>query len=141
MQTPKIVPFSDEHLDAAAADAWFRLSFGASSALAMRETEPQEPIDAGVQIRRSTPDDLESSARLDRSMSESMQPSPSFSSGELWTEEQYIDDWRDTWTDDQFVHFVAECDGQIVGHILLYHRPPDLRVPKGSIDLAGASTF
>jgi GNAT superfamily N-acetyltransferase len=39
------------------------------------------------------------------------------------------------------VHFVAELDGRAVGHILLYKRPHDLRVPKDSIDLAAASTF
>ena len=39
-----------------------------------------------------------------------------------------------------FRHFVAERDGQIVGHILLYRRPHDLRVPADSIDLAAAST-
>ena len=41
---------------------------------------------------------------------------------------------------DNHRHFVAERDGTIVGHILLYRRPPDLRVPEGSIDLADAST-
>lgn len=122
-------------------DAWFRLSFGGSAVLAMRETEAVRPVDAGVVIRRSTPDDLVASARLDRAMRDSMRPSPSFSESDDWTDDDYVDDWRDTWTDDRFVHFVAERDGRVVGHSLLYHRPHDLRVPKDSIDLAGASTF
>jgi GNAT superfamily N-acetyltransferase len=36
--------------------------------------------------------------------------------------------------------FVAERDGRIVGHTLLYRRPPDLRVPPDAIDLAQGST-
>jgi len=36
--------------------------------------------------------------------------------------------------------FVAERDGRTVGNFVLYHRPPDLRVPENSIDLAQAST-
>lgn len=38
-------------------------------------------------------------------------------------------------------HFVAERDGRVVGHSLLYKRPADLRVPKDSIDLANAATL
>jgi predicted N-acetyltransferase YhbS len=122
-------------------DAWFRLSFGASAALATRETEPLVPLDAGDQTRRGTPDDVVAAARLDLAMRDSMRPAPSFSDTEDWSEEQYVDDWRDTWTDDRYVHFVAERDGRVVGHSLLYRRPHDLRVPKDAIDLAGASTF
>jgi predicted N-acetyltransferase YhbS len=122
-------------------DAWFRLSFGASAVLAMRETEPLTPFDAGVEVRRSTPDDIVAAARLDRAMRDSMRPSPSFGQSDDWTDEDYVDDWRDTWTDERFVHFVAERDERIFGHALLYRRPHDLRVPKEAIDLAGASTF
>ena len=39
------------------------------------------------------------------------------------------------------MHFVAERDGVVVGHSLLYKRPADLRVPADSIDLANAATF
>ncbi len=131
------VPASDNAL----VDAWFRLSFGASGVLAARETGPAPPAEPSIEIRRSTPDDLEIAARLDRAMADSMRPSPSFSTRDLWDDAQYLDDWRDTWTDERFVHFVAERDGRVVGHSLLYHRPHDLRVPKDSIDLAGASTF
>lgn len=127
--------------DAALLDAWFRLSFGASAALATRETAPEEPFKAGVTIRPSTPDDLDVSARLDRELSEAMVPSPSFSSMRLQSEEEYLDDWRDTWDELHFTHFVAERDGVVVGHTLLYKRPADLRVPADSIDLANVATF
>jgi GNAT superfamily N-acetyltransferase len=127
--------------DAALIGTWFRLSFGASAALAIRETAGAEPFDAGVTIRPSTPDDLDVSARLDRELSESMVPSPSFSSMRLQSEEEYLDDWRDTWDERQFTHFLAERDGVVVGHTLLYKRPADLRVPADSIDLANVATF
>ena len=52
-----------------------------------------------------------------------------------------MEGWRGTWDEEQFVHFVAERDGEVVGHLLLYKRPQDLRVPRDSIDLAAASTF
>jgi GNAT superfamily N-acetyltransferase len=129
------VPISEPEL----LDAWFRLSFGASGALAMRETAPEEQFDAGVTIRPGTVSDLRAAAELDRAMTESMVPSPSFSASRVPAEEASENEWRATWNDEQFVHFVAERDGRVVGHILLYRRPPDLRVPANSIDLAAAS--
>ena len=127
--------------EVALVDAWFRLSFGASAVLAMRETAREEPFDAGVTIRPGTPDDLDVSARLDRELSQSMVPSPSFSSVRVQSDEEYLEDWRETWDDSTFVHFVAERDGAVVGQSLLYKRPADLRVPSDSIDLASAATF
>ena len=127
--------------DGALIDAWFRLSFGASGVLAMRETVPEPPAACAVTIRAGSPDDLELAARLDMAMSTSMKPSPSFSSLGSSTHEQLVEEWRDTWEEEEFVHFVAELDGRAVGHILLYKRPHDLRVPTDSIDLAAASTF
>ena len=91
-------------------------------------------------VRRATADDLDHAARLELAMSESMTPSPSFSGPMGQTLEEITDEWRGTWDDDQFVHFVAERDGRVVGHLLLYRRPADLRVPRDSIDLAQAST-
>jgi GNAT superfamily N-acetyltransferase len=127
--------------DTALVDAWFRLSFGASAVLATRETSPEPPIDAGVTIRPGAPDDLAASARLDRVLSDAMVPSPSFSNLRVQTEEEYVDDWRGTWDDPKYTHFVAERRGRIVGHTLLYRRPADLRVPADSIDLANAATL
>jgi len=122
-------------------DAWFRLSFGASGVLAMRETAPEPPAAPAVDIRAGSPEDLDVAARLDMAMSTSMQPSPSFSTLGSSTHEQLVEEWSDTWDEEQFVHFVAERDGSVIAHILLYKRPHDLRVPKDSIDLAAASTF
>ncbi|MFL6017920.1 MAG: GNAT family N-acetyltransferase [Gaiellaceae bacterium] len=122
-------------------DAWFRLSFGASAALATRETSPEPPPEPGLAIRRSTPDDLDTAARLDAAMRTSMVPAPSFSGTDPWTHDEYVEDWRNTWDEEQFVHFVAEREGEVVAHILLYRRPHDLRVPRDSIDLGAASTL
>jgi predicted N-acetyltransferase YhbS len=122
-------------------DPWFRLSFGASSALAAQETSPRPAFDAGATIRESTPDDIGAAAELDRAMGESMIPSPSFGWGQPDDKEALLADWADTWDNrETYRHFVAERDGRMVGHILLYRRPADLRVPADTIDLAQAST-
>jgi GNAT superfamily N-acetyltransferase len=125
--------------DAELVDAWFRLSFGASSYLAMRETGPEEPYAADVEIRAGTPDDFEHAARLELEMSAAMIPSPSFSDVGLQTFEEVLAEWRED-DNGEFELFVAERDGRVVGHFLLYRRPPDLRVPADGIDLAQAST-
>ena len=121
-------------------DAWFRLSFGASAALAMRETVSQMPFEGGVEIRPGTVDDYGDAARLDVEMSAAMQPAPSFSDMPLQSVEETEKEWREDPDLDAYELFVAERDNRIVGHVLLYRRPPDLRVPKNSIDLAAAST-
>lgn len=126
--------------DAELVDAWFRLSFGASAALAIRETAPEEPVDAGVEIRHGTRDDHPEAARLELEMSRAMQPSPSFSGIELQTFDEVLAEWNEEDDEDEFELFVAERDGRVVGQFLLYRRPPDLRVPDRNIDLAQAST-
>jgi GNAT superfamily N-acetyltransferase len=125
--------------DRALVDAWFRLCFGASAALAIRETGPEEPFEGGVEIRHGTPDDYEEAARLELEMSASMVPSPSFSDVPLQTPDEVVAEWREGDAAD-YELFVAEREGRIVGQFLLYRRPPDLRVPTNSIDLAQAST-
>jgi predicted N-acetyltransferase YhbS len=132
------VPSSDSEL----VDAWFRLGFGGSATLAVRETGPvvDEAFEAVVEIRRGTPDDFGEAARLERELSSAMQPAPSFSEIPLQSLEEIEAEWREDEDLDKYELFVAERDGRIVGHILLYRRPHDLRVPRESIDLAQAST-
>ena len=131
--------FAPSH-DAALIDAWFRLSFGASAALAIRETGPEEPFDAGVEIRPGTRDDYRETARLEIEMTRAMQPSPSFSGLELQPYEEVLAEWLEEEDMSKYELFVAERGGRIVGHILLWRRPHDLRVPEDSIDLGQAST-
>lgn len=120
-------------------DAWFRLCFGASAMTAARETAP-EAFDSQVRVRESTQEDIEDAVRLDRVMADSMRPAPSFSGLEPESQESAVEEWRDTWDDDVFVHFVAELDGRLAGHLLLYKGREGLRIPTGSIDLADAAT-
>ena len=120
-------------------DAWFRLCFGASGVTAARETG-LDSFESPVRVRDGTPEDLEDAARLDRAMTDSMQPAPSFSGLEADSQEFAVEEWRDTWDDEQFKHFIAELDGRSVGHLLLWTGRTGLRIPDGSIDLAAAST-
>ena len=127
--------------DAELVDSWFRLSFGASAAMAIRETgAAEETFDGGVTIRPGTHDDFGEAARLELAMGEAMEPSPSFSEVFRQTYEEVLAEWHeeDDWS--RYQLFVAERDGRVVGHILLYRRPPDLRVPENSIDLSQGST-
>jgi GNAT superfamily N-acetyltransferase len=69
--------------------------------------------------------------------------SPSFSGLTVPSRNEFRNEWRDLWDDEEFpAHFVAERDGRTVGHALLYSRPEgDLRVPSGNIDLAHVGTL
>lgn len=129
------VPVSEPALT----DAWFRLCFGASGITAARETGA-EAFDSPVRVRDGRPDDLEAAARLDAAMADSMQPAPSFSGMTTSAQDELLDEWRDTWDDEEFRHFVAELDGRTVGHAVLYTGRDGLRIPERSIDLAAAST-
>lgn len=128
------VPASESGL----VDAWFRLGFGGSAITAARETDPVS-FSSELTVRDGTPDDLDASVRLHGAMVDSMQPAPSFSGMESTPDEDRVE-WADTWEDEQFRHFVAELDGRVIGHLLLYTGRTGLRIPDGSIDLAGAST-
>ena len=126
--------------DAELVDAWFRLSFGASAIFAIRETGPEEDFDGGVTIRPGTPDDFPETARLEIAMSEAMVPAPSFSGIATQSHQEVLAEWLEDGESDEYVLFVAEREGRVVGHTVLYRRPPDLRVPEGSIDLSQIST-
>jgi GNAT superfamily N-acetyltransferase len=132
------VPACDREL----ADAWFRLTFGAQATLALRETEPAPPPPApdGVAIRPSSPGDLDVTVGFDRLLYEYLQKAPSFSGLAVPDDAALAEEWRDTWQDERFVHFVAEREDRVVGHALLYTRPPELHIPERSIDLAHAAT-
>ena len=67
---------------------------------------------------------------------------PSFSGATLPAHEESVAEWGEVWDEPEMhAHFVAERDGRIAGHLLLWRRPEGgLRVPAGNIDLALAVT-
>ena len=124
-------------------EPWLRTSFGISAALATRETAGASgpPADVAVTVRLSTPEDTPVAAAYDRLLGLHLQRSPSFGSMPVGDDQEYLDDWRNLHQEPEHTHFVAERDGRIVGHLLLYRRPADnLRVPPDSIDLANCAT-
>jgi len=119
--------------DAALVDAWFRLAFGLQFTYAVREPEPG----TGDGVRPGRPDDLDVVVQLERAFTDHLRASPSFSGRALQSDDEIRSEWAGTWDDERFIHFVAERDGGVVGHALLFRREPvDLRVPANSIDLA-----
>jgi len=134
-----LIPSSDEAL----IDPWLRLAFGVQFVWAVRETAAMKPVEAAVEIRPGTPDDLELVAKLDRSLHEHQAGPPSFSGLAIGSDEEFRADWSDLWDDPElYTHFVAERAGMPVGHVVLYSRPTgDLRVPDDNIDLSHAATL
>ena len=134
------VPASDGEL----IDAVFRLAFGCQFMWAVRETDAVGDGRAGLHhIRLATPDDLEAVAELDRRLWSLQARPPSYSGATAPTREAFLEEWREVWEEPGvYTLFLAEQDGRVVGHLLLYRRPDgDLRVPADNIDLANAVTL
>jgi GNAT superfamily N-acetyltransferase len=132
-----LVPVSEGAL----VDAFFRLAHGLQFMLAVRETEAAAPVDFGGSIRLSTPDDLAAVADFDRILWTVLEASPSFSGRDIEAQD-FEGEWANLWNEPEFpLHVVAEREGRVVGHALLYDRPTgDLRVPERNIDLGHAAT-
>jgi GNAT superfamily N-acetyltransferase len=138
------VPASSKEL----IDVFFRLAFGCQFIWAVRDTSPWMSMSMdmdihGVSIRPSTPEDLEPVARFDEILWQHQARTPSFSGLDVPTSDHFREEWSNLWNEDEYpAHFVAERDGSVLGHSLLYLRPGgDLRVPVGNIDLAHVATL
>jgi GNAT superfamily N-acetyltransferase len=138
------VPASAEEL----IDVWFRLAFGCQFFWAVVETDTKSDVavqlhHSGTEIRSSTPDDLEATARFDEILWLLQARSPSFSGLHVPSRAEFREEWSTLWDEEEYpLHVVAERDGRLVGHALLYSRPEgDLRVPAGNIDLGHVATL
>jgi len=128
--------------DAAAIDSWFRLAFGRQLTFGVRETAAETGGPRDVTVRHAEQRDLASTVALGLDLYEHQRLAPSFSARPSVSDEEYRNWWESIEDDSAFTHFVAERDGQIVGHLLLYRRPPeDLRIAENSIDLSHAVTL
>src|SRR5205085_3695472 len=74
-----VIPATDEAL----LDPWLRLAFGVQFVVGVRDTARLKPVEADVEIRAGTPDDLDEAARFDRGLMELQAGSPSFSGFDL----------------------------------------------------------
>ena len=135
MKHAVFVPAHDREL----VDAWFRLSFGASARSRCARRGRGAVRRPGRDPAR-TPDDFDEAARLELAMSEAMRRHRASRASRCRRRRRSPPSGAMTLTSSQYELFVAERDGRVVGHFLLYRRPPRPARPDGSIDLAQAST-
>jgi len=97
-------------------DAWFRLAFGSQHAHAIRPAPTAPPPEhPGLTVRRAVRDDIPVLAELDLTLPRHQGLSPVFSSGEIPTLQEALDDWEESFDDPDYATFVAEYDGRVIG--------------------------
>jgi GNAT superfamily N-acetyltransferase len=96
-------------------DAWFRLGFGHQQTHALRPL-PEAPADSGtVGIRRAEWADIPALAQLEVELRVHQQRSPTFSTLHFGTVEERIAAWEEDFDDPDYVTFVVEHDGAVIG--------------------------
>ncbi|TDD58801.1 GNAT family N-acetyltransferase [Kribbella antibiotica] len=102
--------------DPALLDAWFRLAFGSQQAHAIRPV-PESPIPAptGLTIRHAVRDDIPVLAQLELALPQHQGLSPVFSAGTVPTLPEVLDEWEEDFDDSDYVTFVAESNGKVIG--------------------------
>jgi GNAT superfamily N-acetyltransferase len=124
------------------AEPWFRVGFGHMQAHGLRKSgaEPR-PLPESLVLRPGTKEDLRAGCALLPLIWEHHRASPTFTGMEVPPAEEYLADWEETLDEPDCTYVVAELDGRIVGHLLLYPEEPSLATPPGSVYLAVAATL
>jgi ribosomal protein S18 acetylase RimI-like enzyme len=102
-----------------ALDPWYRLGFAQMHAYGERESGAERSQASGIAIRRGGPADLDAALRIDRVIQDLQEASPSFASLPLYEAERRAH-WEETLAADDVSYFLAERDGDPVGHVTLY---------------------
>ena len=97
--------------DPALVDAWFRLSFGAQHAQGIQEVPKSAGATPGLTVRRATPEDAETAARIDLLLSEYQARSPVFGGGNPPSMEELVTEYPENFEND----LIVERDGEAVG--------------------------
>jgi ribosomal protein S18 acetylase RimI-like enzyme len=97
--------------DPALVDAWFRLSFGAQHAQGIQEVPDSAGATPGLTVRRATPEDAETAARIDLLLSEYQARSPVFGGGTPPSMEELVTEYPENFEND----LIVERDGEAVG--------------------------
>jgi GNAT superfamily N-acetyltransferase len=120
-------------------DPWYRLGFAQMQVDAIREPGGDgAPVPEGVIIRRGSLDDLDAIVDTQATLIwEHQRKAPVFTGITVPDRRSLREAWSEWEPDD--VLFVAERDGRMVGHSLLYPAPPELGVPERSLRLASSA--
>jgi GNAT superfamily N-acetyltransferase len=107
-----VVPAHDDAL----IGAWFRLAFGHQHTHAVHEipTSPPRVLESIV-VRRAIRQDIPALAELDVELPRHQGLAPTFSSVGLHSYEAAVQEWEADFDDPEFVNFVAEHTGRVVG--------------------------
>jgi GNAT superfamily N-acetyltransferase len=96
-------------------DPWFRLGFGHQQSHALRPL-PGATTSAGtVRIRRAERGDIPALAQLEVELRVHQQRSPTFSALQFRSIEESTASWEEDFDDPDYVTFVAERDGAVIG--------------------------
>jgi GNAT superfamily N-acetyltransferase len=119
-------------------DPWYRLGFGQMQEHAIRASGASEPVlPDGVTIRAAGKADLERVAdELGAVVWDHQMLSPTFSGASPLEPERIRADWLQAFEDPSDMLFVAERGEELLGHVLLYHEPPPLGVPRDAVNLS-----
>lgn len=102
--------------DAALLDAWFRLGFGQQQAHGIQAVSEHTPSSSNrVVARPARRSDIPMLARLDLSLPQHQGQAPVFSAGASSTLAGAEAEWEEDFDDPDYVTFVAEVDGGVVG--------------------------
>jgi GNAT superfamily N-acetyltransferase len=119
-------------------DSWYRLGFAQMLQHGIRQSggEPAQPP-SGVTIREGGKDDLERVAETQgRLIWEQQALAATFTGLTAPSAETLLADWQETFIDPSDTLFLAERDGEMVGHTLLYRPEPALGIPSDAVRLA-----
>ena len=105
-------------------DPWYRLGFAQMHVYGKRESGAERLELPDVTIRRGGPADVETATRIDRVIYDAEATTPSFSSYEL-DGATHRSDWEETLAGEKLAYFVAERDGEPVGHTTMHPDPHD----------------
>ena len=97
--------------DSALVDAWFRLSFGAQHAQGIQEVPESAGEIPGLTVRRATPEDAETAARIDLLLPEYQARSPVFGGGTPPSMEELVTEYAEHFENDLIVERAGEPVG------------------------------
>ena len=123
-------------------EPWFRLAFAHMQAHGIRESGADPGArPAGLTVRTGTIDDARTTPELLTQIWEHHTRSPTFTGLTVPPVDEFLADAEEVLAGSGVAYFLAERDGQVLGHLLLRPEEPDLARPPGSIYLAIAATL